>query len=366
METAKLSQFQSARNETLNSLRNYMDKDEGDWLENWRDKAKLGYEGKIADYIGQVREAQEKQQELLQTPIEAMASYDTLTKGLKKGAKGIDKALNKISEKVDAYKMRAEGRSPSGYKFGERGLAEETAGVELDEGIRDEDTIGETGRPLPESEMGVAPTEASNTTIITDVEPTEGYGEVSLRINPKKVIAGEDKTPLKSFENDAISYNEKIAQQQAENTQNWLNESQDWANKYGSKALQEEVADTKVGDATSEMNLTADLDETSALEGTAVKETATEGILGATAGEEGLVEGLVGAGAEALGPLAVAGLTGLMIYDLIDPPKTPSKPPPPPTQTTIPSNIVNKYNLDKAILPTADAVVDSHSQLSPF
>ena len=109
-----------------------------------------------------------------------------------------------------------------------------------------------------------------------------------------------------------------------------------------------------------------DLDETSALEGTAVKQTATEGVLGATATEEGLVEGIVGAGMEAVAPLMVAGLTGMMIYDLIDPPSTPKKPPPPPTQTTIPSNIVNKYNLDRAILPTADAVVDSHSQLSPF
>lgn len=358
METAKLSQFQSARNETLNSLRSYMDKDESEWLENWRDKAKLGYEGKIADYIGQVREAQEKQQELLQTPLEAMASYDTLTKGLKKGAKGIDKALNKITEKVDAYKMRAEGRSPSGYKFGERGLGEETGGVELESGVELDDTIGETGRPLPESEMGgvaPTPTEATNTTTITH------SGEDITRITG----LDEGGAELRSFDNDAISYNEKIAQQQAENTENWLKDSQEWANKYGGKGLQEEVADTKVGDATSEMNLTADLDETSALEGTAVKETATEGIVG-TATEEGLVEGIVGAGMEAVAPLMVAGLTGMMIYDLIDPPSTPKKPPPPPTQTTIPSNIVNRYNLDRAILPTADAVVDSHSQLSPF
>ena len=215
METAKLSQFQSARNETLNSLRSYMDKDEADWLENWRDKAKMGYEGKIADYVGQVRQAQEKQQELLQAPLEAMMSYDTINKGFKKGAKGIDKALNRIGEKVDAYKMRAEGRSPSGYKFGERGLGEDTGGVELEGGVELDDTIGETGRPLPESEMGGAPTEATNTTIITDVEPAEGYGEVSLRINPNRVIAGEDKTALKTFDNDAISYNERIATQQA-------------------------------------------------------------------------------------------------------------------------------------------------------
>ena len=49
-------------------------------------------------------------------------------------------------------------RTAKGLESTGRGLAEDTGGVELDEGVELDDTIGETGRPLPASEMGdVAP-----------------------------------------------------------------------------------------------------------------------------------------------------------------------------------------------------------------